>query len=61
MNSGMWNHPITENQLKILKSWGYKIIYPKKQVLACGEYGIGAMESVDIICEKMKEELKNLE
>lgn len=61
MNTGMWNHPSTNFQLNTLKSWGYEIINPQSKLLACGEIGIGAMENVDVICNKIKEKLEIIE
>ncbi|KAH8742184.1 flavoprotein [Cryptosporidium ryanae] len=46
MNSCMWNHPITERQIEALKSFGYLIINPVEKRLACGENGIGGLESI---------------
>lgn len=57
MNTGMYNHPITIKQLDILKEWHYNIINPKEQILACGEYGIGAMENVNLINQIIIEKL----
>jgi phosphopantothenoylcysteine decarboxylase len=46
----MWDHPITEIQLTILKSWGYEIIGPISKKMMCGDIGNGAMAEVkDII------------
>ena len=45
MNVRMWEHPSTKNNLKILKSFGYKFIGPVTGNMACGEYGEGKMSS----------------
>ena len=46
MNTNMYLHPITEKQLSVLKSWGFKIVPPIEKMLACKEVGLGAMEEV---------------
>jgi phosphopantothenoylcysteine decarboxylase len=49
MNTKMWEHPSTLEQLQRVKSWGIGVIDPVEKVLYCGDKGIGAMESVDKI------------
>ena len=43
MNVRMWEHPSLQNNLKILKGYGYKLIGPVIGDMACGEYGEGKM------------------
>ncbi len=43
MNIRMWEHPSTKDNLKTLKSFGYKFIGPVTGDMACGEYGEGKM------------------
>lgn len=43
MNTMMWQHPITEEQLIKLKTWGYTVVDPVEKVLMCGDQGKGAM------------------
>jgi phosphopantothenoylcysteine decarboxylase/phosphopantothenate--cysteine ligase len=43
MNVRMWEHPSTKENLKKLKSYGYKIIGPETGDMACGEFGEGKM------------------
>ena len=43
MNVRMWDHKSTQNNLKKLKSYGYKIIGPEVGDMACGEFGEGKM------------------
>ena len=43
MNVRMWEHPSTKENLKKLKSYGYKIIGPEIGDMACGEFGEGKM------------------
>ena len=52
MNVRMWKHQSTQNNLKILKDYGYKLIGPVIGNMACGEYGEGKMSnSIDIYNE----------
>ena len=50
MNVRMWEHPSTKENLKKLRSYGYKVIGPQIGDMACGEFGEGKMtELQDII------------
>lgn len=55
MNTLMWEHPLTEQHLAILRSWPwFVILLPQPKALACGDVGQGAMREwkeivVDII------------
>ncbi len=52
MNVRMWEHQSTQDNLKILKSYGYKLIGPIIGDMACGEYGEGKMsDPLDIFHE----------
>jgi len=52
MNVRMWEHQSIQNNLKILKGYGYKIIGPVIGDMACGEYGEGKMsDPLDIYYE----------
>ena len=63
MNVRMWEHPSTKDNLKNLKSFGYKFIGPVTGDMACGEYGEGKMsDPYDIlseICSFLFSQLKN--
>ena len=49
MNVRMWEHKSTKENIKKLKSYGYKLIGPIIGDMACGEYGEGKMsDPVDI-------------
>ena len=43
MNVRMWIHKATQQNVKILKDYGYLFIGPEKGEMACGEYGEGKM------------------
>jgi phosphopantothenoylcysteine decarboxylase len=58
MNTLMYEHPITKQQLSILKAWNYTIIEPIEKILASGDYGKGAMATADTIVNKTVEILK---
>lgn len=51
MNTKMWTHPITAEQVERLTSWGYKQIPPIEKKLMCGDIGAGAMSEVDTVVE----------
>ena len=52
MNSNMFTNPITQRNLKTLRSFGYKIIEPASGHLACGINGVGRLpEAVDLFHE----------
>ena len=57
MNTKMYEHPATQTNLKTLETYGYKLISPKESLLACGDYGRGALADLDIILERIKETL----
>ena len=54
MNSMMWDHPITEKQLQILREWGYTVMDTVEKKLICGDYGKGAMMGVENIFSIVK-------
>jgi phosphopantothenoylcysteine decarboxylase / phosphopantothenate---cysteine ligase len=54
MNVRMWEHPSTKENLKKLKSYGYKIIGPEIGDMACGEFGEGKMSEPKKILEKIE-------
>jgi phosphopantothenoylcysteine decarboxylase len=55
MNTAMWNHPITKQQISVIQSWGFvEIMYPISKKLACGDVGVGAMQETSEIALKIK-------
>ena len=46
MNTFMWEHPITGEQIAKLKEWGYMVVDPVEKTLMCGDSGKGAMASL---------------
>ena len=59
MNVRMWEHQSTKENVKILKSYGYKFIGPVIGNMACGEYGEGKMSSPNEIFDKISNFLLN--
>ena len=52
MNSNMFTNPITQRNLKTLRSFGHRIIEPASGHLACGINGVGRLpEAVDLFHE----------
>ncbi|KAM9585906.1 phosphopantothenoylcysteine decarboxylase isoform 2-T2 [Trichechus inunguis] len=55
MNTTMWEHPITAQQVGQLKAFGYVEIPCVAKKLVCGDQGLGAMAEVETIVDKVKE------
>ena len=51
MNTGMWENPILQDNLKKLKNYGYHIIAPVEGRLACGDIGSGKMPAEETLLE----------
>jgi phosphopantothenoylcysteine decarboxylase/phosphopantothenate--cysteine ligase len=49
MNTNMWNHPATRENLAILRQRGHLIIEPPEGLLACGTTGPGRLAEPDHI------------
>lgn len=47
MNTRMYQNPITQDNLQILKKYGMKVITPASGYLACGDTGEGKMPEVE--------------
>ncbi|MDB2515248.1 bifunctional phosphopantothenoylcysteine decarboxylase/phosphopantothenate--cysteine ligase CoaBC [Candidatus Pelagibacter bacterium] len=60
MNVRMWEHPSTKENLKKLKSYGYKIIGPEIGGMACGEFGEGKMTEPNEILKEIELYFDNL-
>ncbi|KAL0272374.1 UNVERIFIED_CONTAM: hypothetical protein PYX00_005368 [Menopon gallinae] len=58
MNTRMWEHPITSQQVSLLVSWGYTEIPVITKKLICGDSGLGAMAEIDTIYETVCSFLK---
>ncbi|XP_035763111.1 phosphopantothenoylcysteine decarboxylase isoform X2 [Neolamprologus brichardi] len=58
MNTAMWLHPITAQQVSRLKEFGYVEIPCIAKKLVCGDEGKGAMAEVSTIVSLVKEYLQ---
>lgn len=54
MNTRMWEHPITETHLELLRSWGIRVVLPVEKKLACEDIGIGALAPPDDIVKAIE-------
>ncbi len=55
MNTNMYENPIIQENINKLKSLGVEFIEPKESLLACGDYGKGALANIEDIVEVVKE------
>ena len=53
MNVNMWEHPATQENLKILRARGVHVVDPGEGYLACGMTGAGRLAATDAIVEKV--------
>ncbi len=51
MNTNMWNHPATRENLRILRERGHVIVEPEDGLLACGTVGPGRLAEPQKIAE----------
>jgi phosphopantothenoylcysteine synthetase/decarboxylase len=52
MNGKMLEHPATQENLRILREWGYHFIDPVSGMLACGYEGMGKLAAVEDIVDQ---------
>ena len=57
MNTKMYQHPLTQKNIEILKKIDYNMIQPKKSLLACGDFGEGALADLPDILSYLKNSL----
>ncbi|MGO2083999.1 phosphopantothenoylcysteine decarboxylase [Vagococcus sp.] len=55
MNTYMYQHPAVQTNLNRLISYGYQVIEPKESLLACGDYGKGALADISDIITAIQE------
>ncbi|GAB6884816.1 phosphopantothenoylcysteine decarboxylase [Streptococcus equinus ATCC 33317] len=53
MNTKMYDNPLTQRNIRILKEVGYQEIEPRSSLLACGDVGRGALAEQDAILERI--------
>ena len=58
MNTNMYLNPLVQKNLAILKEVGYKEITPRESLLACGDFGSGALATVETIVKKITQTLE---
>lgn len=57
MNTGMWEHPMTQRNLRLLReTFGGRltVVPPVEKLLACGDVGMGAMAEIDDIVKVVR-------
>lgn len=59
MNTYMYENPAVQDNLKKLESYGYSIIEPKESMLACGDFGKGALADWQDVLSIITEQLKH--
>jgi len=52
MNTGMWENPATQHNIKTLEARGVHVVSPATGHLACGDSGAGKLEDVNVIAER---------
>ena len=51
MNTNMWNHPATQENLRVLRARGHVIVEPEEGILACGMVGPGRLAEPESIAQ----------
>ena len=59
MNTKMYENPILQNNLSILRSYGYHVIDPGSGRLACGDVGAGKLADPEIIVDEVIQYFEN--
>jgi phosphopantothenoylcysteine decarboxylase len=63
MNTAMWQHPLTQQQLQTIQAFSssdvVKVVAPMVKTLACGEVGVGALAEIDIIVEAVRDAMSS--
>ncbi|HEL1986229.1 TPA: phosphopantothenoylcysteine decarboxylase [Streptococcus suis] len=57
MNTNMYLNPATQKNIKTLMEYGFEEIKPREALLACGDFGTGALAEIDVILNKVMEVL----
>ena len=53
MNTGMYENPITQDNLNLLRRYGFLVIEPVEGMLACGDVGKGKMPEPEVLTENI--------
>ena len=59
MNTNMYQNPAVQQNLARLKTFGYEEIQPREALLACGDFGPGALANVEQILQRVTQTLTN--
>lgn len=57
MNTAMYENPATQDNLKKIKEYGFKVIEPAEGLLACGDEGKGKMPEPDVLLQHVLSEI----
>ncbi|MEJ5251551.1 MAG: bifunctional phosphopantothenoylcysteine decarboxylase/phosphopantothenate--cysteine ligase CoaBC [Armatimonadota bacterium] len=57
MNTVMWQHPATQENVRILEERGARFVYPVEGMLACGDVGAGKLADTPTILQAVEEVL----
>jgi phosphopantothenoylcysteine decarboxylase/phosphopantothenate--cysteine ligase len=57
MNVNMWQHPATQENLRVLTERGVRVVPPGSGYLACGMVGSGRMAEIETIVQSVLEQL----
>ena len=57
MNTNMYPNPATQKNLNTLEEYGFDEVKPREALLACGDFGTGALAEVTDILEKVSNTL----
>ena len=51
MNTGMFENPVTQDNLELLRKYGWEVIAPASGRLACGDVGAGKLPEPDVLLQ----------
>ena len=57
MNTNMFENPVVQDNLEILRKYGYQVISPAVGYLACGDTGAGKMPEPELLLEYILQEI----
>ncbi|MCR4829846.1 MAG: bifunctional phosphopantothenoylcysteine decarboxylase/phosphopantothenate--cysteine ligase CoaBC [Pseudobutyrivibrio sp.] len=59
MNTNMFENPILQDNLQILRKYGFEIIEPSNGYLACGDTGAGKMPEPEVLLQYILREISH--
>ncbi|MBQ9990688.1 MAG: bifunctional phosphopantothenoylcysteine decarboxylase/phosphopantothenate--cysteine ligase CoaBC [Lachnospiraceae bacterium] len=57
MNTRMFENPIVQENIRVLKQYGYRVIEPAAGYLACGDTGAGKMPEPEVLLSYITQEI----